>query len=217
MGIKKLIIIATIITFVMTALDAKVWNFEDVQIGKLPKGWTVDETHRSKKLPTWEVLEDKTAPSKNHTLTLSHINSRTFFGGNFNLCFTKDVDFLDGEISVMFRANSGKTDQGGGIMWRVKDRDNYYVARFNPLEDNFRFYSVKKGVRSELKSANIKLSQGWHKMTIVQKEKHFEGYLDGEKLLESDDDTFTKSGGVGLWTKADAATSFDDFNVTKSK
>ena len=98
-------------------------------------------------------------------------------------------------------------------MWRVQDRDNYYVARFNPLEDNFRFYSVKNGIREEVASANIALDNGWHEMKIIQYNAHFEGYLDGKKLLESDNKDCTKSGGTGLWTKADAATVFDDFKV----
>ena len=133
----------------------------------------------------------------------------------FNLCFTKELDFLNGTLSVKFRANSGHIDQGGGIMWRVQDKDNYYVARFNPLEDNFRFYIVHDGMRSELASADIKLISGWHSMKIVQKGAHFEGYLDGKKLLNLEDTQLQNSGGVGVWTKADALTSFDGLSITK--
>jgi len=135
----------------------------------------------------------------------------------FNLCFTKELDFLNGTLSVKFRANSGHVDQGGGLMWRVQDKDNYYVARFNPLEDNFRFYIVHDGMRSELASADIKLTSGWHSMKIVQKGAHFEGYLDGKKLLNYEDTQLQKSGGVGVWTKADALTSFDDLNIQTDK
>ena len=132
---------------------------------------------------------------------------------NFNFCYTKDVTFTEGSISVKFRANAGQMDQGGGLMWRVQDNDNYYVARFNPLEDNFRFYIVHEGMRSELDSATIKLSAGWHTMKIVQKGSHFEGYLDEQKLLSHEDKELQKSGGVGVWTKADALSSFDDLII----
>ena len=102
-------------------------------------------------------------------------------------------------------------------MWRVQDSDNYYVARFNPLEDNFRLYIVENGVREELASADVHLTKGWHEMWNVQKNEVFEGYLDGKKLLENKNSKLNKSGGAGLWTKADAATSFDDFSVTMEK
>ena len=182
-------------------------DFEKATLGSLPAGWKASATHPKKALATWQVEEE----AGHKILTLSGIDRS--HGGMFNLCFTKGVDFLDGEISVRFRANSGSIDQGGGLMWRVQDADNYLVARFNPLEDNFRFYIVSDGVRRELASANVRLDKGWHTMKIVQDGAHFEGYLDGKKFLDYHDKRLAKSGGVGLWTKADAATSFDDFSV----
>ncbi len=177
-------------------------DFEHVGNQALPQGWKAQSTPA-----IWQVQQEK----KNHILTLTGFKKGTH--GTFNLCFTDKLAFKDGTISVRFRANSGDIDQGGGLMWRVQDQENYYVARFNPLEDNFRFYSVKEGYRKELKSSDIHLDQGWHTMKIIQKSDHFEGYLDGKKLLSCEDDTIQKSGGVGVWTKADAATSFDDFQV----
>lgn len=137
--------------------------------------------------------------------------------GNFNLCYTKEITFLDGTLLVRFRANTGRIDQGGGLMWRVQDNDNYYVARFNPLEDNFRFYIVHDGMRSELASADVKLSSGWHMMKIEQKGDTFKGYIDGEQYLEYKDTQLKKVGGVGVWTKSDAQTSFDDLKIDTSK
>ena len=137
--------------------------------------------------------------------------------GAFNLCYTKDIHFTDGDIVVAFRANTGHIDQGGGIMWRVQDNDNYYVARFNPLEDNFRFYIVHDGMRSELASADVKLSSGWHKMKIEQQGDSFKGYIDGKQYLEYKDAHLNKAGGVGVWTKADAHTFFDDLTITTDK
>ena len=191
-------------------------NFDTVPVGKLPAGWKVEATNQKGPLATWQVIKDTTAPSGDRVLALTSPNHT--FGGTFNLYWTGRVSFLDGEIQVRFKAVTGKGDQGGGIMWRVQDKDNYYIARFNPLEDNFRLYSVHHGHRKMLADAKIALPAGkWHNMKIVQRGNRFEGYLNGKKLLEGTDNLFTKAGGVGLWTKADAVTSFDEFSVRPLK
>jgi hypothetical protein len=133
----------------------------------------------------------------------------------FNLCYNKNIHFYNGSISVDFKANHGSIDQGGGIMWRVQDSNNYYVIRFNPLEDNFRFYRVHHGIRSELASTNLHLSQGWHSMKIEQSQNYLKAFLDGKLSLEYSHEFVEKSGGVGVWTKADAQTSFKNLTVTK--
>ncbi len=133
----------------------------------------------------------------------------------FNLVYTNKVAFLNGTITLRFRANHGVIDQGGGIAWRVQDADNYYIARFNPLEDNFRFYIVRDGIRTEISSGEIKLEKGWHTMKITQQGTLFRGFIDGKELLYAKDDRLRKKGGVGIWTKADAMTSFDDLTITK--
>ncbi len=192
------------------------FSFDDVKIGQLPDGWIIEATNQKGPLATWKVVEDKSAPSENKVLALTSINHD--FGGTFNLCLTKENNFKNGVIQVMFKAHTGEEDQGGGVIWRVQDKANYYVARFNPLEDNFRIYYVKEEARKILASARIKLStKEWQQLKIVQSGKHIIGYLNGNKLLEVDDDTFTKPGGVGLWTKADAVTSFDNFEIEFSK
>ncbi|MDF1882047.1 hypothetical protein JHD50_12180 [Sulfurimonas sp. MAG313] len=150
---------------------------------------------------TWLIDEGKLSITKRSSM-------------GYNLCFTKKVDFLNGSISVRFRANSGQIDQGGGLMWRVQDAQNYYVARFNPLEDNFRFYRVQNGYRSEIASLSVSLSEGWHTMKIIQDASEFRGYLDGDNELKAQDDNLNKSGGVGVWSKADALSSFDDLHIS---
>ena len=112
--------------------------------------------------------------------------------------------------------SAGVVDQGGGLIWRVKDHDNYYIARWNPLEDNFRVYYVKEGRRVQLDSANVKADPTkWHTIKIEQRGDAIACYLDEEKLLALKDKTFAEAGGVGLWTKADAATAFDDLVIRK--
>jgi len=188
------------------------WNFDAVSVGKLPAGWKVDATNRKGPLATWQVIKDTTAPSSEHVLAMTSPNHT--FGGAFNICWTDTVSFLDGEIQVRFKAVKGEEDQGGGVIWRVQNKENYYIARFNPLEDNFRIYYVRDGARKILADARIALPAGkWHSLRIIQRGNRYEGYLNGKKLLEGTDNLFTRPGGVGLWTKADAVTSFDDFLV----
>ncbi len=188
------------------------WDFEDVPVGELPTGWQVEATNRRGPLATWQVVEDETGPVGGRVLALTSVNHSS--GGTFNICWTDSTSFLDGEIRVRFKAVKGREDQGGGVIWRVQDQDNYYIARFNPLEDNFRLYTVHEGARRKIADARIALPAGqWHTMRIVQQGDRFAGYLDGKKLLEGKNDLFQGAGGVGVWTKADAVTSFDGFSV----
>ena len=192
--------------------DATSWNFNDVPVGKLPAGWKVAATNQKGPLATWQVVIDKTAPSGGHALAMIRPNHT--FGGSFNICWTDAVSFLDGEIQVRFKSVKGEEDQGGGVIWRVQDNKNYYIARFNPLEDNFRIYYVRDGARKTLASVKIALPVGkWHTLKITQHGNQFEGYLNEKKYLDGTNNLFRKPGGVGLWTKADAVTSFDDFSV----
>ncbi len=192
------------------------WTFENIPVGEIPQGWKVEGTNQRGPLATWQVVEEKDAPSGTHVLALIRPNHH--FGGTFNLCWTDKIRFKDGEIEVHFKANSGVEDQGGGVIWRAKDKDNYYISRFNPLENNFRIYYVKDGARRMLASARIKLpAHTWHELKITHYGTKICGYLNGKKLLEVKDNTFPDAGGVGLWTKADAATSFDDFEVEIEK
>ncbi len=192
----------------------RTWTFDDVKIGAVPADWTVAATTQSGPLPTWKVIADQTAPSGGQVLAMARANHTS--RGTYNLCWTKAVTFLDGEIEVRLKARTGRVDQGGGVIWRAIDKDNYYISRWNPLEDNFRIYYVQGGRRTQLATAAARLSAGeWHTLRIVHKGNRIAGYLNGKKLLELTAEHFSKPGGVGLWTKADAVTSFDDFTVTQ--
>lgn len=191
----------------ISASAATEFGFELDATSQPPAGWMSSEDG----LDAWEV-QTGNAHSGAKAVVMTG-DSSGFWGGGFNTLW-HEHGFRDGTISVWFRAISGRGDQGGGIMWRVQDAENYYVARFNPLEDNFRIYTVSNGHRREFMSANIRLSAGWHQMTIEQNGNTITGYLDGQRLLNGQNDTFPNAGGVGVWTKADAATAFDDLQVT---
>jgi hypothetical protein len=199
---------------VVIAEEPKARTFAKADLGKVPTGWKAAQT--GKGASVWKVVEDKTAPSKSGFVLAQTSDDRDAL---FNLCVADDTSFKDVEVSVAFKANAGKKDQGGGIVWRYVDADNYYIARMNPLEDNFRVYKVVAGKRStEFQDAEVKVKEGeWHTLSIKMTGDKIECYLDGKKYLEAKDDTFTKAGKVGLWTKADAQTSFDNFRAKELK
>lgn len=158
-------------------------------------------------------MKDATAPSKDHVLAQLAKNSTS----TFNVVLVRDTNVQDVDIAVSFKAIGGRIDQGGGPVWRAKDGSNYYIARYNPLEDNYRVYKVVDGRRTELGSPDIGASPGWHDLRVVMIGNHIRGYYDGKKYLDVRDDTFKEPGQVGLWTKADAQTHFDELRVSTAQ
>jgi len=192
----------------------KQFTFEKADLGKVPIGWKLAQT--GKGMSVWKVVEDKTAPSKGGFALAQTSDDKNAL---FNLCVLEEPSFKDVEVSVAFKAKAGKKDQGGGILWRYQDANNYYVARMNPLEDNVRVYKVVGGKRSaEFQDAEVKVPSGeWHTLKIKMVGERSECFVDDKRYLDVKDDSFTKAGKVGLWTKADAQTSFDNFQVKEVK
>jgi hypothetical protein len=187
-------------------------GFEDAALGTVPKGWTVAQTGAGAG-SEWKVIEDKTATKGSKVLAqLAESPSAVF-----NLCVAGNTSFQDVEITVAFKAVQGKTDQGGGVVWRYADANNYYIARYNPLESNYRVYKVVDGKRTQLATKEgLKAVAGeWHVLTVRMRGKEIVCLLDGQEYLRAKDDAIIKSGQVGLWTKADARTSFDDFRAQR--
>jgi len=184
-------------------------TFEKSELGKVPKGWTVDKTGRGEG-SEWSIVADPTSPSKTGYVLARLAKSP---GRVFNLCILDDWSQRDVEIEVRFKAVKGKIDQGGGIVWRYQDANNYYIARMNPLEDNLRFYKVVKGKRTQLATQEgIKIPVGkWQTLAVDCIGNKITCELNGKKVFTKTDDTFEKAGKIGLWTKADARTRFDNF------
>ncbi len=190
---------------------AKGFRFGKDSAGKLPAGWKATQTGKGEG-SAWKVQADESAPSKSGFVLAQTAKSPKNL---FNLCIAPDVAGKDVEISVAFKANAGDLEQGGGLVWRYQDAENYYVARMNPLEGNYRVYKVIAGARKQLETAeDLKVKAGeWHTLKIRHVGDRIECFLDGKKELDAKDDAITKAGGIGLWTKADAQTSFDDLKV----
>lgn len=186
------------------------WDFENASVGTLPEGWSATKTGEGPG-SVWRVVEDETAPRGTNVLAQTSTEGPRPL---FNLCVAEDTNYRDVDLSVSFKAVSGKIDQGGGPVWRYQDADNYYIARMNPLENNFRVYKVVGGKRSQLATSDVDAPAGkWHTIRIVQDADRIRCYLNGKLHLDVKEETFIQAGKIGLWTKADAVTSFDGLKV----
>lgn len=176
------------------------FDFEGDRPGQSAQGFTAA-------VGTWRVVE--TSQGKVLAQTAENPDD------TFNVILADAPRAKDLDLSVKFKAISGKNDQGGGLVWRARDAKNYYVARFNPLEDNFRVYKVVEGKRTMFQSADVKLQEGRHTLRVVMVGAKIGCELDGKRWLEVEDSTFTEAGQVGLWTKSDAHTEFDDLTLSE--
>ena len=187
--------------------QAQTVNFDNAPAGQPPAGWTSTRTGSGN--AKWTVEKDDTAPSKPNVLKQSGV-------ATYPIAFKDDTNLKDGFVEVKFKPVSGKEDQAGGVVWRLKDTDNYYVARANALEDNVTIYDTVKGKRTERKRANTKVAtNAWHTLRVDFQGSHFTVTFDGKKAIEWDDEKFKDAGKVGVWTKADSVTLFDDFSYGK--
>ncbi len=184
-------------------------SLEDAKTGELPGGWTAAKTGTGSG-SVWKVVADSDGKK---VLAQTSDQGRD---GLFNLCIADSTSFTNLEMSVKFKAVAGKLDQGGGLVWRYRDAGNYYIARMNPLEDNFRVYKVVAGKRIQLATADVKAAAGkWHTLRMVQQGDHIECYFNGKKYLDAKDDTFKTAGRIGLWSKADARTYFAELMASE--
>jgi len=182
---------------------AQTINFDGLKTGAPPPGWTATKTGKGE--AKWEVVADDSAPSKPNVLKQSGV-------ATYPVCIKDDTSLKDGFVEVKFKPVSGSEDQAGGVIWRCTDADNYYIARANALEDNVTIYHTVNGRRVEKKRINTKVSSGqWHTLRVDFKDNYFVVTFDGKKAFTWKDDTFKDPGKVGLWTKADSTTLFDDF------
>ncbi len=186
-------------------------NFEESAAGSLPNDWVA---------PTgkWMVVTEE----NNKVLKQSAANS----GSTFNICVNDKLVYQDLQLQVKLKAVAGKEDQGGGLVWRYLDKNNYYIVRANPLEGNVVLYKVENGKRKDLPLVGKGRTYGmhtpmqtakWHTLKVNIQENIFTVLFDGKELYQVKDDTFKEGGMAGVWTKADAQTYFDDLIIQPSK
>jgi 3-keto-disaccharide hydrolase len=182
-------------------------NFDDAKVGEPPAGWTATQTGRGE--AKWSVEKDDTAPSQPNALKQSG-------EATYPVCIKEGTSVKDGFVEVKFKPVAGKEDQAGGVIWRCKDADNYYIARANALEDNVTIHHTIKGRRVAFKNVDTKVaSDVWHTLRVDFKGNQFTVTFDDKPVIAVTDDSFTEAGRVGVWTKADSVTLFDDFSFGK--
>jgi Domain of Unknown Function (DUF1080) len=198
--------------------SAQTIDFNRDNAGEPPKGFSTALTGQGK-AGVWVVTKDDASPNHGNVLAQTDADATSY---RFPLCIHDGVTAKDADISVRFKPVSGKKDQAAGIVWRYRDKDNYYIVRANALENNVVLYKVHNGKREDLplkgegrtygKKATVPKNQ-WSELRVTAKGSLFTVWLNGQKLYEVEDGTFTEAGKVGVWTKADSVTYFDDLKV----
>jgi hypothetical protein len=194
-----------------------IFTFENTHLDKVPPHWSVTYTGRKGEIPTWKIIND------NGNKVLAQL-SKDNPNYHFNVVTFDDFEVKNIELQVKMKGVHGNMDQGGGFVWRYTDKNNYYVVRANPLEDNVVLYKVKNGKRTDLPivekgrtyGVDVKpLGNKWNTLKLKVKDNLFTIYLNDQQIFQVQDTTFSNSGKIGLWTKADAITYFDDFQINK--
>jgi hypothetical protein len=202
----------SLLAFAACASAQTTVKFDDMKLGPLPAPWQTGVT--GKGAAKWEVVADDSTPSKPNALKQSG-------EATFVWAAKTDVKIQDGFAEVKFKAISGNEDQAGGLVWRWRDADNYYVVRANALEDNVVLYKTVNGKRSSLQVKGRMFGYGvdsdvpagkWSALRVEFTGKLFTVSFNGKQLFQVEDETFKDAGAVGLWTKADSVTLFDDFS-----
>jgi hypothetical protein len=220
------------------AKSHQTWNFDTDPAGTLPQNFVVGTLVDGRSAGAWnvidmqqslnllhdldrrehkrikKVLQTLEAPSPPHVL--AQLKNRGF-EQDYHVVLVEGTTTTDLDLRVSFLPVAGKGDMGGGLVWRAGDHQNYYITRANPLEQNIRFYRVVKGVRYKLANFDHIISvDTWHTLQVKARGDHFQIIFDGQTVFDVRDETF-QSGQIGLWTKADAVTYFDDLRLSVVK
>jgi len=214
----KTIVLFSVFMALSATLFGQAVNFDKDEEGRAPKGFIFGLTGNGKP-GVWVVRMDPTAPSTPNVLAQTDADPVSY---RFPICVYEGFTGRDVDVSVKYKPVSGKEDQAAGIVWRYQDADNYYIARANANENNVVLYKVEKGRRTDLplvgkgRTYGVKApipSGRWGTLRVVAIGSRFEVYSNGVKLFEVEDSTFSRAGKVGLWTKADSVTLFDDLTI----
>jgi hypothetical protein len=193
-------------------------DFETPLATGLPKGFVATfatEPGTKGTLAKWAVVADATAPSGKQVLQLVESKNR---GSVYNLCLREEKSPADVSVSVKLRADRGIEDRGGGILWRAVDEQNYYLVRWNPLEKTVCAYRTVKGRRITLQFVPVVGTSGaWHALKVTMKGRVIAVEFDGQPVMSLPDDIFKEAGRVGLWTRSDAQSSFDDLRIAPAE
>ena len=174
-------------------------NFDNDVAGKLPASWTAVSS-------TWAIAADGSNKAMKQTGKSKPDQS--------NLCIQNKLKYQNLQMEARIKTIEGGKEKGGGLVWRYHDAKNYYIARVNVVENNVKIYKVTKGVRKELKSANVKMKANeWQTLKVAMIGYTLACYVNGQKLLNVTDTSIPNAGQVGFWSRADAISIFDDLKI----
>ena len=186
------------------------YSFDGEATDKEPPGFMFSRTGNGSP-GQWLVRAEADAPSPPNVVAQMDADPTDY---RFPVAVLDKPTFLNLELSVKCRPVDGKVDQACGLVFRYHDENNYYVARANALENNVTLCVFKNGKRRQIKGALVKFAgQTWHELRVDAVAAHLRVFFDGKKVIDAKDKTFGQAGKVGLWTKADSLTYFDDLNV----
>jgi len=215
MRITAVAITSILVGSAILMADSRKIDFSSDTVGLPPKGFEFGHTAKTGSPGRWVVQAD----GSNKVLAQLDADATR---SRFPVAVVADMTTADGDLSVRCRPISGKVDQACGLVWRYRDENNYYIVRANALEDNVVLYKVETGKRTDLplrgegrtygKKVEVPANQ-WSTLRVTAAGPRFEVYFNGTRLFEVEDSTFTQAGKVGVWTKADSVTHFDDLTI----
>lgn len=197
-----------------TSSPVHMWNFDKDQVGALPTGFSIGTLFDGRPAGDWQVLATDHAHSPPHVFAQLGAKGAEHA---YKVVLNNDAIASDLDLRVAFLPIQGQADMGGGLIWRAADDRNYYLARANPLEQNIRVYRVVKGVRHLLQNVDQTIDvRRWHTLRVIHRGCQITIFYDDKQVLALCDTTF-HGGKVGLWTKSDAVTYFDDLRLVQVK
>lgn len=199
-----------LVSFSLIASPVRIVNFDSGIVGETPKDWTIAATHPGT-MPRWEILRDLSAPTQPNVLAQI---SNDADGDRFPLAIFNTLTLQNADVSVRIKPVKGRELQGGGVVWRYLDENNYYLARANALDKTIAIFKVQHGKRTQLGSVHRDIPlNAWSILKVSARGNRIQVYVDHRRILQEWDNTFNAPGRVGLWTGADGVTYFDDFRV----
>jgi hypothetical protein len=193
------------------ASTGTVVNFDTAPLGKMPPGWTVTMTNPGRP-PEWQILRDQSAPTQPYVLAQTSSDPT---GNRCPLAIYDSLSLKNVDVSVRIKPVSGRENRAGGVIWRYRDANNYYLVRANAITKDVVVYKVERGIRTQI-SSEVRHdipSNAWSILKVSVRGDKFQVYVNHRRILVSQDKTFTGPGKMGLWTVADSVTYFDDFRV----
>jgi len=200
---------AILVSFGLLASSGKIVNFDSGQVGRAPSGWTFEIANRG--AARWEIRKDQTAPTGPYVL--AEVSNAA--GSGCPLAIYNALSLRDGDVSVRIKAVSGREDQAGGVLFRYRDPNNYYLARENASTHNVAIFKVENGQSRQITpTVPHDISPNtWNILKVSVRGNRFQVYMNHHRILQTWDNSYRGWGKVGLWTQSNSVTYFDDFRV----